>query len=325
MSTPRILVIGEALMDIVTEPDGAETEHVGGSPANVAMGLARLGHPVRLATTLGPDARGERIRAHLRQHGVRPTKRSSTADATSTARVTFDKKRNAAYEFDIRWDLAPVRVGRRVGHLHVGSLATALEPGASRARAAIAEHRDRVTVSYDPNIRPGIMGELSRIRPGVEDLVALSDVVKASSDDVGLLYPDLDLPEVIEHWLSLGAPLVVLTRGADGVVYRTRDGELVTRPTLATRVVDTVGAGDSFMAGLLSGLLGLGLIGSVAARGALRSASSEAVLPAVDRALATSAVTVEHAGAYAPEPAELWPHRPALATPQTHLREDRHG
>src|SRR5699024_7342474 len=140
------------------------------------------------------------------------------------------------------WDLAPVRVGARVGHIHAGSLATVLDPGAGRARAAIVESRDRATLSYDPNIRPGIMGDLAQVLPGVEDLVAIVDVVKASTDDIALLYPGRPSKDVIEHWLALGAALVVITRGADGVTYRTRAGEVVTRPTLATRVVDTVGA-----------------------------------------------------------------------------------
>lgn len=305
MPKPRILVIGEALMDIVTDPAGSQSEHIGGSPTNVAVGLAALDHKVHLATTLGADDRGERIRAHLQRHGVKLTTGSINDDPTSTAQVTFDAEQNATYEFDIRWDLAPVKVGPRVRHIHAGSLATALEPGGARARAAMADHRDRATLSYDPNIRPGIMGDLATIRPGVEELVAIIDVVKASSDDIALLYPGRPVEDVIDHWLSLGAPLVVLTRGADGVTCRTRTGDLLTRPTLAARVVDTVGAGDSFMAGLLSGLLDLGLIGGVRARAALREASSEAVRPAIDRALATSAITVGHAGAYAPGLEEL--------------------
>lgn len=305
MPKPLILVIGEALMDIVTDAAGARTEHVGGSPANVALGLAALEHPVRLATTLGADARGERIRTHLERHGVRLAKGSVNDDPTSTAQVTFDAEQNATYTFDISWDLAPVRAGARVRHIHAGSLATALEPGCARARAAMTDNRDTRTLSYDPNIRPGIMGDLAEIRSGVEELVGVVDVVKASTDDIDLLYPGRAAEDVLDHWISLGAALVVLTRGADGVAYRTRTGEIVTRPTLATRVVDTVGAGDSFMAGLLSGLLGLDLIGDVEARATLLEASSEAVRPAIDRALAASALTVGHAGAYAPSLEEL--------------------
>ena len=305
MPKPRILVIGEALIDIVRESAGAHVEHVGGSPGNVAVGLARLDHPVRFATALGRDLRGERIAAHLRERGVRLTKGSFTSHPTSTAQVTFDADRNASYEFDIHWNLAPVKVGTRDVHIHAGSLATALEPGGARCRTAMADNRETATVSYDPNIRPGIMGNLDAIRPGVEELLGVVDVVKASSDDVELLYPGRSVEEVIDHWLSLGPALVVLTRGADGVTYRTRSSKPVSLPTGAGTVVDTVGAGDSFMAGLLSGLMSLGLLGGPRARSALAAASTDDVRPAIERGLSCSAVTVGHAGAYAPSPDEL--------------------
>ena len=305
MPKPRILVIGEALVDIVREAAGAHVEHVGGSPANVAVGLARLDHPVRLATALGADQRGERIAEHLTRHGVQLTKRSITSHPTSTAQVTFDPDHNATYEFDLHWNLAPVKVGARDVHIHAGSLATALAPGATHARAALAQNRETATLSYDPNIRPGIMGDIDAVRVGVEDLLSIVDVVKASSDDIALLYPDRSAQEVIEHWLSFGPALVVLTLGADGVAFRTRTGSMASLPTRATEVVDTVGAGDSFMAGLLSGLMSLSLIGGPQARAALAEASTDAVRPAIDRGLACSAVTVGYAGAYAPSLDEL--------------------
>jgi fructokinase len=306
MPKPRILVIGEALIDIVREAAGAHVEHVGGSPANVAVGLARLDHRVRLATALGRDERGERIAAHLADRGVRLTKSSFTSHPTSTAQVTFDADRNATYEFDIHWNLAPVSVGTRDIHIHAGSLATALEPGGTRCRAAMTENRATATVSYDPNIRPGIMGDLDSVRTGVEELLDVVDVVKASSDDVELLYPGRVVDDVIEHWLGHGPALVVLTRGADGVTFRTRSDDVTTTlPTRAGTVVDTVGAGDSFMAGLLSGLFSLGLIGGPQARDSLQAATADAVRPAIERGLACSAVTVGYAGAYAPSLDEL--------------------
>lgn len=305
MPEPRILVIGEALIDIVHEVDGTSAEHVGGSPANVAIGLARLDHTVRLVTALGQDARGERIADQLRRHGVEVTGSSNTATATSTAQATFDADRNATYEFDLHWDPAPFTVDEGTTHVHAGSLATVLEPGASRTRAVLTSQRAAATLSYDPNIRPGIMGDLDEVRAGVEDLLPIIDVVKASSDDVGLLYPGRPAAEVIDHWLSLGPGLVVITRGGEGVTYRTTSGNLVSLPAPAVTVVDTVGAGDSFMAGLISGLLGLGLLGGPTARAALGGATSEDVQHAVERGLATSAVTVGHPGAYAPSLDEL--------------------
>ena len=305
MPKPRVLVIGEALVDIVRESAGAHIEHVGGSPANVAMGLARLDHRVRLATTLGRDQRGERIADHLERHGVKVAKGSFTDEPTSTAQVTFDADQNASYEFDISWNLAPVKVGKRVGHLHAGSLATALAPGAARAREAMSTHRHQVTLSYDPNIRPGIMGDLDRIRADVEEIIPIVDVIKASSDDIEVLYPGRAAEDVLDHWLGLGPALAVLTQGPDGVIYRSRGGGVVSLPTLAPSVVDTVGAGDSFMAGLISGLLAQGLLGGPEGRAALAQASEDEIRHAIDRGLATSGVTVGRAGAYAPSLDEL--------------------
>lgn len=305
MPKPRVLVIGEALIDIVRETAGAHVEHVGGSPANVAVGLARLDHKVRLATAIGTDERGQRIAAHLRRHRVKLTKSSFTAHPTSTSQVTIDADGTARYEFDMTWDLTPVKVGKRTTHIHAGSLATVLEPGAARARAVMTDKHPTATLSYDPNIRPGVMGDLRAVRAGVEELLAIVDVVKASTDDVALLYPDREVEDVIDAWLGLGPTLVVVTRGSAGAVFRTRGGTLRSLPAHAQHVVDTVGAGDSFMAGLLSGLFSLGMLGGPEAREALGQASSEDVEPAVERGLATSAVTVGYAGAYAPSLDEL--------------------
>ncbi|MDO5502559.1 MAG: PfkB family carbohydrate kinase [Actinomycetia bacterium] len=305
MPKPRVLVIGEALIDIVRENAGAHLEHVGGSPANVAVGLARLDHKVRLATTLGRDQRGQRIAEHLQRHGVKLGKASFTREPTSTAQVTFDEEHNATYDFDIHWNLPAPKVGQRTTHLHTGSLATVLEPGATRTRAALRSNRDSATLSYDPNIRPGVMGDLEEVHAGVEELVPIIDVVKASSADIAQLYPGRSPEEVIAHWLDLGPALVVITLGPGGAMFKARSGDLVELPARASAVVDTVGAGDSFMAGLLSGLLSLRMLGDADARATLAGASSQDVQPAIERGLATSAVTVGHAGAYAPSLDEL--------------------
>lgn len=312
MPQDRILVIGEALVDIVQEPGSAPVEHVGGSPANVAMGLARLDHRVDLATALGQDSRGERIADHVRSHGVELTESSFVSAPTSTAQVTFDDARNATYEFAIHWDLAPIEADAT--HIHTGSISAVIEPGGPVARAIMAASRDTATLSYDPNIRPSIMGDIDDVRDVVEAFIPLIDVVKASDEDIELLYPGRAVADVLDHWLGLGPGLVVLTRGAAGVAYRTRSGDLVELPTRADRVVDTVGAGDSFMAGLISGLVSLGLLGGPDERATLTNASSEDVRPAIDRGLATSGITVGHAGAYAPRRAELT--SPELTSPE---------
>jgi fructokinase len=304
--SPRLLVIGEALVDIVATPSGEPTEHVGGSPANVAMGLARLGHEVDFAGCLGRDPRGGRIANHLADHGVHVLDVSFGDDPTSTAVATLDQDGAATYEFDLHWDLPRIALPVGTTHVHTGSIGSVLAPGAASVVAALQDVRERGTVSYDPNIRPSIMGDLDVVRRQVEELVALSDVVKASEDDLQLLYAGQSPEQVMAAWVELGAGLAVVTLGADGVAFRVASDQSPGRaPTRAGRVVDTVGAGDSFMAGLVSGMVEAGLLGDPGAREILRSATLGEVQPAIGRGLATSGVTVGRAGAYAPGLDEL--------------------
>lgn len=305
-TAPPVVVVGELLVDVVSYPDGTSAEHVGGSPANVALGLARLGHDTHLACLVGTDARGRRCAEHVESGGVHLLPGSVSAEhPTSTARATIDGTGAASYLFDLHWDLPPVELPEGTAHLHTGSIGTTLRPGAAAVTEAVRRTREHGTVSYDPNIRPTIMGAVDEVLPRVEELVALADVVKCSEDDILWLYPDRSAAEVMEHWAALGAALTVVTLGGSGVTWRTATGEVDSAAARVKDVVDTVGAGDSFMAGLVSGLLDSGLLGGPAAREALRSAGLGAVAPAVDRALATSGVTVRHAGAYAPTREEI--------------------
>lgn len=301
----RTVVIGEALIDIVRSPGGAEEEHIGGSPLNVAMGLAALGHQVDFATTIGRDRRGDAIDAHLRDGAVRLVG-ERMPDPTSTALAELDASGAANYRFDLHWNLPSVPLADDVGHVHTGSIAAMLAPGSASVLEAVGAGHARGTVSYDPNMRPTIMGAADDVRARVEQIIAQCDLVKASSDDLDFLYPRLTAAEVMARWCALGASLTIVTLGAHGVTYRCRGSEEVgAAPTRAQRVVDTVGAGDSFMAGVVSGLLTSGLLGDPHARERLASATLEDVRPAVGRGLACSAVTVGHAGAHAPTLEEL--------------------
>ncbi len=302
----RVLVIGEMLIDIVRTPDGSVGEFVGGSPANVAMGLARLGHPVDFATVLGDDDHGVRCMSLLEQTGVDLLPGSAHPEPTSTADATIDDSGGATYLFDLHWDLPSVAIPQGTCHVHTGSIATTLEPGEVEVSAALVRARPGATTSYDPNIRPSIMGDADRVRARVEQLVAFSDVVKASDEDIAFLYAGQSPSQVMARWGALGPGLTLITMGGHGVAYRvTGSGEEAHEPARADVVVDTVGAGDSFMAGLISGLLDLGLLGGAAGRERLASATLADVTRAVDRALATSGITVSQAGAYAPTRAEL--------------------
>ncbi len=305
-SEPRVLVVGEALVDAVTAPGGDVVEHVGGSPANVAFGLAALDHDVDLATWIATDERGRRIEEVCRSKGVALTPGSQGAPFTSVAHATLDGSGAASYVFDLEWQLSAVPDLSTYGHLHTGSIAAVLEPGGSSVRATMTAARATATVSYDPNARPSLMGDAAHARSLIEEGIASSDVVKLSDEDVAWLCPGQSVGEALDGWGSLGPAVLVVTRGGDGATVRIAStGEEVTLPAPTVQVVDTVGAGDSFMAGLVSGLLDAGLLGGPQARAALHAAGLSAVVPAVERALSTGAQTVERAGAYAPTRGDL--------------------
>ncbi|WP_149184639.1 carbohydrate kinase [Streptomyces sp. TRM49041] len=311
MVTPAVLVVGEALTDVVAAADGTHRAHPGGSPANVALGLARLGHPVELATRIGRDAHGRTLRGHLEASGVRLTPGSETGSPTSTATARLDTSGGARYRFDIRWELPETVRPTGYGHLHTGSIATALPPGADRVRKLIAEAPDHCTVSYDPNLRPALLGPAAHERAGVEELVAAAHVVKASEEDLAWLYPDEAPDTVAARWSGRGPALVVLTRGAEGArAYWASAGRLDVPPVPVT-VADTIGAGDAFMAGLLSGLLAAGLLGDGAAPRLREAARGTTAHPDLAHALRlaarVSALTCARPGADPPYAKEVSP------------------
>jgi fructokinase len=301
-----LLVIGEALIDAVERGDSPPELHVGGSPANVAFGLTALEYDVSLATWFGQDDLGRRIADRCSSTGTKVVDGSDRAARTSLARAMVNESGSASYEFDLSWELPVLHDLDHYGHVHTGSIAAVLEPGGSQTLLAVQKAQTTATISYDPNVRPSLMGTPDEARPRIEQLVALADVVKASDEDIAWLYPDRSVPDTLRHWGSLGASLTVVTRGGEGALYALAHvGSVATCPARKIGLIDTVGAGDSFMAGLLSGLLDAGLLGDPAARERLRSASLDGVRPAVERAVTTGGITVSKAGAYSPTRAEL--------------------
>ena len=305
-----LTVIGEALVDVVQRSSGIEA-HVGGSPLNVAVGLARLDHPVQFIGRYGRDAYGDSIAAHLRSSSVMvPLPPDEKPTSVATAQIDDDGA--ATYAFDLAWEL-PGLAGRLPlmlqgsTLLHTGSIATFLEPGAAEVIAAVEHAHPSSTISFDPNCRPSIITDVEYARTQAERFVVLSDVVKASDEDLEWLYPGVDPVESARRWLSLGGEegpaLVVVTRGSRGPWGITRAGETqIAAPTV--NVVDTVGAGDSFMAGLLSAIVDHGLDGAQN-RSDLRAMPVETLAAIMDHATRAAAVTVSRAGANPPTRAEL--------------------
>lgn len=295
-----VLCLGEALIDIVHRPDGQVAEHVGGSPLNVAGGLARLGHPTRLACWIGADEHGRMIQEWLEHHGVALAEGAESAERTATAAATLDTTGQATYEFDITWDLPELDLDD-VDHAHTGSIAAVLAPGADKVLAGLRAAKEQgATISYDPNMRPALMGTPDAVRDRVEEIIAISDLVKASDEDIAWLHPGRDAEEVLLDWASRGPRAVLMTRGGEGAAF-VRDGVVEYVDPRRVEVTDTVGAGDSFMAGLVSALLDVRALG----RGATGPIGEQVLRDAIARAVTTSAITVTHAGAYAPTRDEL--------------------
>jgi fructokinase len=256
-------------------------------------------------THLGSDAFGEMISAHLQASGVRVEGGAAAGGRTSLAVATLAAG-IATYDFRIEWDignLEPLPVETRC--LHTGSLATVLEPGRADVQNLLEhEHqRGRVTISYDPNVRPALLGTPEAARPGIEHLAGLSDVVKVSDEDLHWLYPDREDEDVAREWLGTGPALVVVTRGGNGVFAVTGDLE-VRRPATSIDLVDTVGAGDPFTAGLLDGLRRADLIGG-SRRESLGAIDESSLISVLDTASLIAAITCSRPGADPPTRAEV--------------------
>lgn len=312
-----VAVAGEALVDLVPAPVGDHLEIApGGSPANVAVGLARLGVPVRLLARLADDALGRRLRAHLADNGVDLTRAVSAAEQTSLAMVTVGPDGAPSYDFridgtaDWQWTEAEVAGALDAGAagsvlaLHSGSLALTTPPGAAVLRGLLARAAITATISYDPNCRPLLMGEPTEVLAGVHEMVAIADVVKVSAEDLAWLSRGTEAQDVVEDWLGRGPALVAVTLGPDGVLAGTAAGLRTVRPGVPVAVVDTVGAGDAFTAALLAGLHRRKLLGADA-RPALRDLDPVTVDELLDEAALGAALTCARRGADPPTAADL--------------------
>jgi fructokinase len=294
----RALVVGEALMDVV---DGVA--HPGGSPLNVAVGLARLGLDVTLHTRVGPDPYGAAIERHVVASGAVLSAESRDAGPTSIAEAIIGAGGAATYRFAIDGALAAPSIDvAQLDLLHLGSISAVLGPGALTVERLVPAARPYATISYDPNVRPQLLGG-DGARERVAQHIARADVVKASDEDLAWLHPGVPIESVIAQWLDAGPRVVAVTRGGEGSVIAAAAG-LVEVPAPPTILVDTIGAGDSYMAGMLAALGDAGLLG-----GANRSALASLSLAELERiarfAGACAAVTVSRPGADPPVRSDL--------------------
>jgi fructokinase len=292
------LVVGESLIDVVQRPDGTTVEHAGGSAANVALALARLGRPVQLLTAFGDDERGAVLARHLNQSAVGLVGDPHALDRTATALATLAADGSASYTFDIEWrlndvpDLQPVAV-------HACSIGAVLEPGATDVRRLLEDLRPSATISYDVNARPAVTGAGPDLVRAVEEVAALADLVKASDEDLDVLYPGEPVGQVVDRLLGLGPSAVVVTRGRHGALWFGA-GTRVDVPATEAEVADTIGAGDSFGAAVIDSLWDLNALGGRLT--GLESGDVEFVLRQAARA---AAITVSRPGADPPYRHEL--------------------
>lgn len=308
-ASAALIVVGEALVDVVATATGS-VDFPGGSPMNVAIGLARLDHPVQLVTRIGSDARGAALREHIQASGVALYPGSLQDESTSTATATLDAAGAATYEFNIHWSLDFVDHLPDTPLLHLGSIAAFLEPGATDARRLLAEAAASVgdtdtIVTFDPNIRPSLLHSHADAVATVEDLAALSSVMKLSDEDAHWLYPARTVDEVLDHLLTLGPVLVIATLGGDGALLATAS-ERVAIAGVTVDVADTIGAGDSFMSGVIHHLSLLLETGTTAA--ALRNGSAftrDELVRAGSFAARCAGITVSRTGANPPTLAEV--------------------
>ncbi|ACL42567.1 MULTISPECIES: carbohydrate kinase family protein [Micrococcaceae] len=302
-----LTVIGESLIDrIQSKTRALVADHVGGSPLNVAVGSARLGVPTRFVTHIGEDEYGELISSHLGDNGVEVV--TGGTAPTSTATATLGPDGSASYEFALDWDLSSASLTAWANietstHLHTGSIATMLMPGARTVHALLADARETATISYDPNCRPTIIQDVDFARRQAELFVGISDIVKASDEDMIWLYPDMSVEAAMQYWLEQGPSLVIVTRGADGPIALTRQAR-VELPADRITVADTVGAGDSFMAALIAALDQLDLL-APSNRRELLALDHERLQVILHYAIKASGITCSRAGANPPHLSEL--------------------
>lgn len=297
----RGLVIGEALIDLV---EGKSTcEYVGGSPLNVAVGLARLGRGVDFLTHIADDVRGRRITEYVKSAGAHLVPGSTGAARTPTAVAKIAPDGSARYEFDLDWQLSGTPPVPPPLFVHTGSIAAVREPGCLAAVALLDAYRVSATVTLDPNVRPSLIVDRDQARERIERLVERSDVVKASEEDLRWLNPNHSPRHTALTWLASGPAIVALTAGARGAVAFCAGGETGVAAK-AVQVVDTIGAGDAFLVGLLDALWDMDLLGA-GRRADLQRIGLDALRSALEAASQCAALTVARPGADLPDRAAL--------------------
>jgi len=344
-----VLVVGECLVDLAPAPQPATSSGEGGhgkggqrpgeegqqfvampggGPANVAVGLARLGVPAAFAGRFSRAGFGPWLRSHLAGNGIDLSRSVDAVEPATLAVVSLDTSGRASYTFygpetaDWQWTDEELSgacdacgAEPRFAAVHTGSLAAAFEPGASALAHQLARlHRaGKLLISFDPNVRKGLVQDFAAYRERLELMISLSHVVKASDEDIGTIYPRTGILEAASRWLAAGTSLVVVTEGAHGATALHRNGCVAHCDPPLVKVVDTIGAGDAFSSGLLAYLHAAQLLSPERVAGITQPQLEMALRQAVT----VSAFTCTRPGADPPDGPELEVFARSLAAPPT--------
>ncbi|WP_406730047.1 carbohydrate kinase family protein [Streptomyces sp. NBC_01794] len=317
-ATSSITVVGECVADAFTDPARSAAGQLalsvlpGGSPANTAVALARLSTPTRFLARFSNDVFGTLFRDHLSASGVDVTGSVTAPEPSTLAIADLDETGQATYSFfadgaaDWQWTTDELSTAPDdTVAVHTGSLALVRRPGCSRIEDYLAKASEHATVSIDPNVRP-LLVPPAAYRERLHAWCALADILRLSEDDLALLLPGATPEQACDTWHAAGVRLVVITLGGHGALA-SLDGLRATVPAPTVDVIDTVGAGDAFTAGLLHHLAARGHLG-----GRLNALTLEDTTDACSFAARVAALTCSVPGADPPRTEQLAP-RPAQA------------
>jgi fructokinase len=297
----QVWVVGEVLIDLI--PAGVDRKPiVGGGPANTAKALAKLGIDTQFIDGISSDQYGQLAKDELVGSGVKLDYVKYSDKPTCLATVSLSESGSATYEFvientatfDFTSEWLPKPQTDRPSLLHIGTLATVIETGASVLFQWAQSVEKVAPIVFDPNIRPAVISDRAQYVDQIERWVGISSAVKVSDEDIRWLYPSLEIDQVINNWLKKGPSLVVVTYGDKGLTGY-RKGEVVLVDAVKVKVVDTVGAGYTVGAILVEAIVYNGLA-------SLTGSRLETMLK---RAAKAAAITVSRVGANPPTSEEL--------------------
>ena len=297
----QVWVVGEVLIDLIPDAD-QYLAVVGGGPANTAKALAKLGVKTHFIDGISNDEYGQMAKAELFAANVLLDYAQYSNKPTCTAKVTLSSSGSASYEFIIEntatFDFSdqwlPDPQSLKPSLLHIGTLATVIDPGASVLFEWAQGVANVAPIVFDPNIRPAVLGDRVEYVKKVEKWAAISSAVKVSDEDLNWLYPGKAMDEIVNNWLEEGVQLVVVTLGDKGITAY-RENEQISVDAVKVVVADTVGAGDTVGAVLVEAIV----------KNGLDKLTGEVLKRMLNRATKAAAITVSRTGANPPSKDEI--------------------